>query len=278
MTVSSIGVIMAVHTGKQTDKREVSINGTLYPSVSEAARQLRLPTQTVFSRVYSKSKFWTEWKYVDGNSIPENSKGKYEFLDWVVYQFTHVPSGKVYVGMTGNFRNRKNHHKHLLRQGNHTTPLLQAQYNQDPDWDNWTWTGFILSTKEEAIAMEQTKIDEFEKAGLLLNGSLLGQSPIEYVMAQAENKRRQLEGTRDYIAKNPEKPSENGRKGCEKRWADKSNRQAWKGAGNPFAKKVKIDGVVYGSVKDAVKAVGIGEKTIRTRANSDAHPNYTFDI
>lgn len=61
-----------------------------------------------------------------------------------------------------------------------------------------------------------------------------------------------------------------------KRWGEEGAREAIRGAGNPFAKSVIVDGVTYGSVKDAVKATGVGEKTIRKRANLESFLNYSW--
>lgn len=68
----------------------------------------------------------------------------------------------------------------------------------------------------------------------------------------------------------------NRREGNLRRWSDLLVRAKRRGAGNPFAKKVQVDGKVYGSVKDAVKATGISEKTIRKRANDPTIANFSF--
>lgn len=50
-------------------------------------------------------------------------------------------------------------------------------------------------------------------------------------------------------------------------WRDPESRKARSGSGNPFAKKIVVDNVTYGSVKEAQSAVGVGEKTLRKQAN-----------
>lgn len=50
-------------------------------------------------------------------------------------------------------------------------------------------------------------------------------------------------------------------------WRDPESRKARTGSGNPFAKKIIVDNVTYGSVKEAQDAVKVGEKTLRKWAN-----------
>lgn len=274
---------MAVNKPKETSggrgrKRAVNIEGIVYESVSEAARKLQIPTPTVFQRIYSRSPEYLRWSFVDNDSVPRNSSYRYRFVDWVVYTLTHLPSGKVYVGMTGNFVARKATHRHNLKTNGHKTPQLQALFNEDPDWGNWEWFGYIVADKDEAVKMEQLKIDEFHSTGRLLNQSLDGKAPIAYLMRNEENLRRQREGTKRYVELNPGLLNARAKLMCETRWSSSENRKAWCGAGNPFAKRVMVDGVIYGSVKDAQRELKINEKTIRTRCRDPKYPNYTFDV
>lgn len=49
-----------------------------------------------------------------------------------------------------------------------------------------------------------------------------------------------------------------------------------KGSGNPSAKKVSIDGVVYGSTTEAADKLNISVNIIRNRAKSDKYENYEY--
>ena len=46
------------------------------------------------------------------------------------------------------------------------------------------------------------------------------------------------------------------------------------GGGNPAAKKIQIDGIVYESISDAMRATGLQRHTITNRCNSDRFPTY----
>lgn len=50
-------------------------------------------------------------------------------------------------------------------------------------------------------------------------------------------------------------------------WRNDEARKARTGGGNPFAKKIVVHNVTYGSVKEAQNAVKINEKTLRKQAN-----------
>lgn len=47
-----------------------------------------------------------------------------------------------------------------------------------------------------------------------------------------------------------------------------------KGAGNPSAKKVYVDGVIYDCIKDAYECLGITRAVINGRIKSEKYPNY----
>jgi hypothetical protein len=265
--------------GSNVPGREVYIEGRRYMSATVAAQVLELPLPTLYARLHSPTPRWAQWRYNDGKETTWRIQvSKPAPVEWVVYTLTHIPTGQVYVGMTRNYPARKSQHKHHLMLGTHRTHLLQVLFKQDSDWENWKWDGFIVADKEEATLVEQQFIDKYNDRGLLLNTSLIGRAPIEYLMTLEENREKRREGNRRYLEANPGTAAERGRKGSELRWADRSARRAWEGAGNPFAKRVQVDGVVYGSVKDAQRALGINEKTIRTRARDPQWPTYTFDI
>lgn len=259
--------------------RAVIIDGNVYDTATLAAHTLGVALPTLYSRLYSRSPTWAHWHYVDSRPVPTiKKKRSAPVTDWVVYKLRHKPSGKIYVGMTGNLKIRQAHHRHLLRFNKHNTPALQELYNQDPSPESWGWSGSIVSTREEALELEQLTVNELHASGLLLNGSLDTKAPIVYNMQSPEYRERQRQGQLRMVEANREAFVERVREQAKKRWSATATRKAWEGAGNPFAKKVKVDGVVYGSVKDAQRELRINEKTIRTRARDPNYPNYTFDV
>lgn len=190
------------------------------------------------------------------------------------YTLTHLPSGKFYVGSTGDYIGRKADHLWRLRNNKHRNKLLQELFNEDSNEDNYKWSVILTNTRKEAHELEQGFFDTNATNPLMLNGALHAISPITHVLTDPEMEKRRLEGIRrvTQTVEYAQKISEAGVKA----WAVEGRREARMGAGNPFAKGVIIDTVTYGSVKDAVKAVGISEKTIRKRANSSEYPNYVW--
>ncbi len=263
---------------KSGRERPVSVEGVEYPNVSVAARTLGLPIPTVFTRIYSNGSKWESWFMMDGKETPTNRNYNKAFLNWAVYTLEHIPSGKIYVGMTGNAIQRRSLHKHYLKNDKHPTPALQALFNRDPDWDNnWRWTTYVVKTKEDAESVEQTFANTFADQVRLLNQSTNTRSPITHNLRNPVVAEKRRIALKKYNLRDPAATAARGEKMAKERWSDAENRKAWSGAGNPFAKAVTIDGVRYGSVKDAVKAVGVCEKTIRTRARSEYWDNYHFD-
>lgn len=58
----------------KANSKPVYVEGTVYPSVREVARQLGLPRSTAYNRVYSKSEEYSEWYYVDNKCRTTISK------------------------------------------------------------------------------------------------------------------------------------------------------------------------------------------------------------
>src|SRR5436853_426089 len=49
----------------------------------------------------------------------------------VIYAITHLPSGRRYVGITGNLSKRRSEHVAKLGAGRHHIPHMQADFNSD---------------------------------------------------------------------------------------------------------------------------------------------------
>lgn len=135
-----------------------------------------------------------------------------------------------------------------------------------------------MQSKDDAFALEQRLIDQLHNDGRLINSSLNGRSPIDVLNGDVEAVKRRNEGSRRWRIENAELVKETARRVCAQRWSDPEARTRWSGGGNPFSKKIKVDDITYPSVKDAERALGINEKTLRKRAHDPNQPNYTFDV
>lgn len=259
---------------------EVSILGKVYKSISEASRYTGISSKSIYSKLDSMDAKWADWHYVDdGRNVVKEPK-KYPFA--VSYRFIHIPTGCFYVGSTKDLNGRKATHLWNLKSSKHRCKKLQELWNKDSNEKNWQWLAIIFDQRQEAYDHEQETLSEFNNNPLLLNSVTNARSPISDVMLREGFRERAIAGKNRAL----NNMSEDQRRayfnkilqGPKNRWSNPETRKAWKGAGNPFAKKVSVDGVVYGSVKEAMAALKIDEKTIRKRANHPDYPNYTFDV
>ena len=257
--------------------RSVSIKGVDYVSASEAARALGLAIPTLMTRVLSRSPEFTDWYFSDGLPTP-----KYKYppkrlpFIWVYYFLTHVPTKLCYVGATGRYEKRKKIHLTLLADRRHHCKKLQETFNGDPDPAHWRWEAFIVGSREEAFRMEQKFIEMLHSENRLLNVSLDGRAPIRHAVKDPEVAQRRRAGLDRWRSENKDQMSRVAVKVCERRWSKPGARDRWTGAGNPFSKKVEIEGKVFGSVKEASRSIGVDEKTIRRRCNNPDNKDFRF--
>lgn len=258
--------------------KSVIIHGKIYESVAEAGRCLEIAPITVLRRVESAEIEWVEWNYLQSQEVP---KKKQQVL-CVCYRLTHLPSQKFYIGSTRHYPTRKASHLWMLRNNRHTCKKLQELWNQDNAETNWQWLAIIYNTREEAYAEEQKNLDEFTGSQSLLNSVIDAKSPIVEVMQRPGYKDGRARKIAEAYSLKPEDWKkdfvENMSRRANKRWSVPGAKEKWKGGSNPFAKKVSVDGIIYGSVKEAQAILGINEKTIRKRANSQYYPQYTFEM
>lgn len=257
--------------------RQVTINGIQYSSASDAARALGLPVSTVIARITRQSPVFSEWCYSDGNPTPVY---KYPYKRpnpvWVYYFLTHEPSKRCYVGASGVFSHRKSSHLKMLRSGTHHCHPLQELFDSDPDEAHWRWEAFMVESRESALKMEQKFIEMLHSENRLLNVSLDGRAPIRHAVKDPEVAQRRRAGLDRWRSENRDQMSRVAVKVCERRWSKPGARDRWTGAGNPFSKKVEIEGKVFGSVKEASRSIGVDEKTIRRRCNNPDNKDFRF--
>lgn len=262
-------------------RNPVSIHGKIYESVAEASKILGTLPGRVYSRLKSDALEWSDWFFVDSERNNKTPNKKIEVNCY--YQFIHVPTGAFYVGSTNNFSGRKANHKWRLRENNHTCKALQSLWNSsDKSDDTWRWLRVIVQNRQEAYDNEQAILMAYNGSPLLLNSAMDARSPISDLMTRVgfkdNAKAAFLKKYHSHTKEEREEFLKQMSKKSHKRWSNNDNRESWTGSGNPFAKKVMIDNVVYGSVKEAMRTLRMDEKKIRMRARDPAFPNYTFDI
>lgn len=191
------------------------------------------------------------------------------------YIVTHLPSGKFYVGSTKDAIRRQQDHKARLKRGIHYNSDFQACYNDTPTFESFFWKFFIFDELLDARQCEQKLLDENVGNPLLLNHTSSVRSPISGLMNE-EIRARATAGSRTAVQSEEYRAKQSIT--MRKVWAVGDRRERRMGGGNPFAKPVWVDGIMYAAVNDAKRALGIDEKTIRNRARSvdPRWSNYSF--
>lgn len=272
----SDAMIQARATGNYPASRGVKVMGVEYPSITAASIALGVPYPTVTSRLNSLTQAWKEWEYLDGITIPHrNYKNKKTPL-WCAYHLTHLETGKFYVGSTGYWTARKNSHFSSLSLRKHANLYLQQTWDLDPRQEAWSTFIMVFDCREKMLDQEQAWIDEHVDSPLLLNRATNSRSPIAGLRGDPNVKSlrprpRKLKTVKELM----EFRAEQGAR-MREYWANPDNLAKRMGGGNPFAKKITIDGVTYGSVNDAERAGIASIKTIRRRANSELWPGYSW--
>ena len=255
--------------------RPISIMGQIYSSVKEAARDLNADPRSLQVRLNSTAPEWEEWRYL--HKSQEDFPKNYEIP--CSYLITHLPSGSFYVGSSKDGFQRRNHHIWRLKNNINVCKKLQDLWNSDSEETNWQWTFVLHRSIELATDTEQDILTKNRGNPLLLNSVHDARSAISEVM-QRDGFREMVRNKLKNLTPEQRKAwGERSRLSALKRWSDPDKRTAFLGGNNPTAKRVRIDGVVYESLKDASLALNVNPKTVWNRLkNPKKFPSYTFDI
>lgn len=195
-----------------------------------------------------------------------------------VYQYTHLETGKVYIGSTVNGYGRFIQHTSALERGDHPNRKFQKAFDQSPLFevefsrlpDSAAGDDPLLTVRK----MEQKLIDKMDRSKLLnlatdVFSSGLGRSPSAETrekIAKAMTGRYVSEETRRKRA-----ISQTGFRHTEEMKRQLSEMKA------DVSRPVMICGTVYSTAKDAAKALGFKSKhTVRNRCNSDRYPDHIY--
>ncbi|MCU7556568.1 NUMOD3 domain-containing DNA-binding protein [Macrococcus capreoli] len=185
---------------------------------------------------------------------------------YTLYRISNLVNDKVYFGISSQVEKRFGHHRRTLSYGTHGNKEMQKDYDDGVE--------FIFEiikeglSEEEAAALEKSYISLHRDR--VYNFAYSGkpkEHTVETKRKISESKRGKTTGkdnhfygkthTPDSIAKMKESLSR----------IDRS------GGNNPFSKKVIVNGVVYGSVKEGMAASGLKKfrfyKALRDDTNDD---------
>ena len=143
----------------------------------------------------------------------------------------------------------------MLLKNQHSNTNLQKEFNDIKNTDNLIIHVCPTNTVDEALDREQLILDEGYESGLLLNKSDNARSPNSgYDRSEAIKK------ITEHYQKTENKIKQS--KISSDRWKNEESRQKMI---NAMGDNIIVDGIKYGSVRQASRETGVGIKTIRDR-------------
>lgn len=170
------------------------------------------------------------------------------------YALVNKKTGEFYVGSTRSINDRVASHKNMLRTNTHSNRFLQADYNKFKDENNYVFKIAIYPDYELAADREQEILNEGFHSGVLFN---------------IANGARMSDRTRTEKYAKPKYTEESKRE--QKIRASKTGVSNWENPElrrkmiNSMGENITVDGVSYGSVREASRELKISILTIRNR-------------
>lgn len=185
---------------------------------------------------------------------------------------THQPTGRFYIGSSGNIRKRINEHFNLLRRDKHPAKGLQEAFTSTDD--------IVIEVtkapdKDDALTAEQAMLDSRYADERCCNPSPWARTIWKDGMP--EEQRQYLSNVMkghpvsDHVKEAVRKANTGLKRSPE---TLQRMRDAKQGQAASMSKPVILDGVEYGSMKDAVAASGVTWITLSKRLKSD-DPKWT---
>lgn len=187
-------------------------------------------------------------KLIEAEGIRLNSKP-------ACYIIENHETKNLYVGSTKNISKRINKHLTSLKSNKHSNKNLQNDFNNTDDKDEIFVYISPCETVDEARNQEQLMLDEGHGSGIMLNISNNARAPNSgYDRTSIIAKTKITINTPEY----KEKVSLESKQ----RW---QNEEFRKKSIKSMGENVEVDGVFYGSVREASRETGHSIATIRSR-------------
>lgn len=225
-----------------------------------------------------------------------------------IYQIKNTVNGKIYIGSTQNFANRKRRHFDLLRRSSHPNPKLQSAINK------YGIDSFVFEIVEHCdihslLTSEQRYLDSLDfdenyNLALIAGSPMRGRKHSDATKTKLKAARAKMmfngmKGKSHTVeAKLNMSINTSGEKnpmfGVQSPMAGKNHTEEVKqkisqhhsGIGNPMygksgslsptSKKVIVDGIQYDSLTLAGHAIGVGRKVVASRIKSEKYPGYSY--
>lgn len=206
---------------------------------------------------------WVKRAISDGSYLTARKGKRNDSVEAVgrtsgMYVISFTNSGLFYVGSSARLKRRLSQHKSMLKNRRNTCRLLQEAYNHD---SVYTVIAKFTDTLDEARKLEQEYIDNNKGNPLLLNLAADVNAPCRNLHGNPMWYKRILEAASATRMKPEVKESK--RIKMKAYWSNPEAKAKRMGAGNPFARKISVHGVEYGSVMDAVRAGVMPDSVLR---------------
>jgi hypothetical protein len=221
-----------------------------------------------------------------------------------VYMLHNAQTGEAYIG-SGLLGRRREEHERRLNRGVHGNYRLQRAFDKNP---NFEFVGVLIEDngsraeiRENALAIEQTLLDEFNGSSLLLNlatsvdkptlGTKMSPENIEKLRQRVlgtkhtEESKRKIGEASALLWQDPQRREDRSRL-LKQQYQEGTRSAPWLGKTMPpevieklsrsHMKEVIADGVRYESVSAAATAFGIARSTAIERLRSDKFPSWRY--
>lgn len=171
--------------------------------------------------------------------------------------------GSYYICSSKDIRGRISTHDWGVRNNRHKNQAVQQKFDQLGAFSHEV----IQHTGDNYRSYEDTLLKQCINDPLCLNMSGDAYSPSAVLWDRPGYRENQERLRNERWAK--EGAKENYGEKMKAYWSNPEAKAARSGGNNPFAKKISVDGVVYGSFKSACTAIGLSRHLLAKRLNSD---------
>lgn len=198
--------------------------------------------------------------------IPETEAQKFMEFDGTglrnvpgIYILENLSTYKTYVGSSKNLAARILRHRSDLINGIHINKKLQDSFNKTKDKNNWVIHIGLLDNREEALNREQLILDEGHGTKHLLNIS-----PWARRGFNKELEEQRLQKLLDFV-RSPEH-RKNTSEHSKLKWLNEDFR---KRCIYSMGKNIEVNGIKYGSIREASRETGYSVATIKSKLIDD---------
>lgn len=187
-----------------------------------------------------------------------------------IYQIKNLNNGMSYYGMSQEVETRWAYHKRLLKGNYHNNKELQNDYNKGHRFEYRILKQ--ATSKEKADSLEKSFIegDREHVYNFTFSGKKREPATEEVKAKISESRKGKSVGEENhfYGKKHTKESLEKMKKSLSK--IDRT------GENNPFSRKVECYGIVYGSVKEAMKASGFKKYTFYKKLKDENNDDIRY--